>query len=226
VATLASHFNYSSQRGLVLFNEYNDWICVPVYVYILISMQSMNMSLFKFTYWYQCSQWIYVPINWLIDLFLVFNTTFSYIMATSFNGGRSRSTRREPATMGKQLVNFYHLRLRVECTLFCNLQSWVRTHAVLVIGLYELLGIQLHNSLSHPGPVVLIEVYIWIPLQSMNMCRYSSVYTDTNAVHEYVSLFKFIYWYQCSPWICDYSSLYTDTNAVHEYVSLFKFIYR
>jgi hypothetical protein len=32
------------------------------------------------------------------------------------------------------------LTLRVECTLFCNLQSWVRTHAVLVIGLYELLG--------------------------------------------------------------------------------------
>jgi hypothetical protein len=31
----------------------------------------------------------------------------------------------------------YHLR--VECTLFCNLQSWARTHAVLVIGLYELL---------------------------------------------------------------------------------------
>ena len=34
----------------------------------------------------------------------------------------------------------YRLRLLVECTLFCNLQSWVRTHAVLVIGLYELLG--------------------------------------------------------------------------------------
>jgi len=33
----------------------------------------------------------------------------------------------------------YHLRLRVECTLFCNLQSWARTHAILVIGLYELL---------------------------------------------------------------------------------------
>jgi hypothetical protein len=29
--------------------------------------------------------------------------TFSYIMATSFSGGRSR---REPPTMGKQLVNF------------------------------------------------------------------------------------------------------------------------
>jgi hypothetical protein len=28
------------------------------------------------------------------------------IMATSFSGGRSRSTQREPPTMGKQLVNF------------------------------------------------------------------------------------------------------------------------
>ena len=33
--------------------------------------------------------------------------------------------------MGKQLVNFYHLRLRVEFTLFCNLQIWARTHAVI-----------------------------------------------------------------------------------------------
>jgi hypothetical protein len=33
----------------------------------------------------------------------------------------------------------YHLRLRVECTLFCNLQNRARTHAVLVIGLYKLL---------------------------------------------------------------------------------------
>jgi hypothetical protein len=38
------------------------------------------------------------------DLILwCFNATFSYIMATSFSGGRSR---REPPTMGKQLVNF------------------------------------------------------------------------------------------------------------------------
>jgi hypothetical protein len=70
-------------------------------------------------------------IDWLID----FQQYFSYIMATSFSGGRSRSTRRKPAT-GK----LYYLRLRVECTLFCNLQSRARTHAVLVTGLYELLG--------------------------------------------------------------------------------------
>ena len=74
---------------------------------------------------------------WLIDWFLVFNATLSYIMATSFGGGKCRNTRREPPTMGKQLVNLW---LRVECTLFCNLQSRVRTHAVMVIGLYKLLG--------------------------------------------------------------------------------------
>jgi hypothetical protein len=34
----------------------------------------------------------------------------------------------------------WYLRLRVDCTLFCNLQSRARTYAVLVIGLYELLG--------------------------------------------------------------------------------------
>jgi hypothetical protein len=38
------------------------------------------------------------------------------------------------------ISKLYHLLLRVEYTLFCNLQSRVRTNAVLVIGLYELLG--------------------------------------------------------------------------------------
>ena len=41
---------------------------------------------------------------------------------------------------GNVTGKLYHLRLRVECTLFCNLQSRVRNHAVLLIGLYELLG--------------------------------------------------------------------------------------
>jgi hypothetical protein len=68
--------------------------------------------------------------------FFMFNATFSYIMATSFSAGRSRSTRWEPPTMGKQLVNF----ITCGCTLFCNLQIRVRTYAVLVIGLYEWLA--------------------------------------------------------------------------------------
>ena len=39
-------------------------------------------------------------------------------MATSFSGGRSRSIRREPPTMGKLNGKLYYLRLWVECTLF------------------------------------------------------------------------------------------------------------
>jgi hypothetical protein len=35
-----------------------------------------------------------------------FQQYLSYIMATSFNGGGSRSTLREPPIMGKQLVDF------------------------------------------------------------------------------------------------------------------------
>ena len=46
-----------------------------------------------------------------------------------------RTTDHEEAT-GK----LYYLRLQVEGTVFCNLQSGVRTHVVLVMGLYELLG--------------------------------------------------------------------------------------
>jgi hypothetical protein len=40
---------------------------------------------------------------------------------------------------GQGTGKLYHLRLLVESSLFCNLQSRARTHAVLVIGLYELL---------------------------------------------------------------------------------------
>jgi hypothetical protein len=40
---------------------------------------------------------------------------------------------------GQATGNLYHLLLWVESTLLCNLQSRARTHAVLVIGLYELL---------------------------------------------------------------------------------------
>jgi hypothetical protein len=64
-------------------------------------------------------------------LILVLNATFSYIMATSYSGGRSCSTRREPPTMGKQLANFIMSRVH----LFCKLQSWAQTHAALVMWL-------------------------------------------------------------------------------------------
>jgi len=45
-------------------------------------------------------------IWYLTPLSAIFQLYHGYIMATSFSRGRSRSTRREPPTMGKQLINF------------------------------------------------------------------------------------------------------------------------
>ena len=53
-----------------------------------------------------CCQILVYHLKRLKSRFLVLNATFSYIMATSFSGGRRRSTMREPTTMCKQLVNF------------------------------------------------------------------------------------------------------------------------
>jgi hypothetical protein len=60
-------------------------------------------------------------------------------MATSFSGGGSWNTRKEPPTMGKQLPTL-SLAAASRMHPFCNLQNRARTHAVLVIGFYELLG--------------------------------------------------------------------------------------
>jgi hypothetical protein len=46
------------------------------------------------------------------------------------------------------------LWLRVECTLFGNLQSRARTNTVLVIGLYELLGNPTTYLIEPPGPLM------------------------------------------------------------------------
>jgi hypothetical protein len=70
----------------------------------------------------------------------VFNATFSYIMATSFSGGRSWSPPREPLTMGKQLVNFITCGCELSAPFFVIYKAGRKTNAVLVIGLYELLG--------------------------------------------------------------------------------------
>jgi hypothetical protein len=75
-------------------------------------------------------------------IFWVFNTTFSYISAISWWPvlvvERSRSTWRT-THHGQVTGKLYHLWLRVECILFCKLQSRARTHTILVIDLYELL---------------------------------------------------------------------------------------
>ena len=62
---------------------------------------------------------IYLPTDliWFFDfgVWRHFQQYFNYIMETSFSSGRSRSTRREPRTIGKQMIN--HMRMQVECSL-------------------------------------------------------------------------------------------------------------
>jgi hypothetical protein len=70
----------------------------------------------------------------------VFNVTFSNISAISWQPVLVVEEVR--VTGEKATGKLYDLRMQVECTLFCNLQSRVQTHAVLAIGLYELLGNQ------------------------------------------------------------------------------------
>jgi hypothetical protein len=92
--------------------------------------------------------------------FLVFNTTFSNISAISWRPVLVVEKPEYPertTNHGQATGKHYHLRLRVECTLFCNLQSWVWTHAVLVIGLYELLGNPTTKLIQPPGPLTIKE---------------------------------------------------------------------
>ena len=71
-------------------------------------------------------------------------------MATSFSGGRSRSTLREPPTMGKQLVSF------ITCGCESSALFFVIYKAVLVIGLYELLGNPTTQLIEPPGALCVI----------------------------------------------------------------------
>jgi hypothetical protein len=75
--------------------------------------------------------YITFPVFLMIDWFLVSNTTFSNIMATSRSVGRSRCTRRT-TDHGQATGKLYYLWLRVECTVFCVIQSQARTHTVFV----------------------------------------------------------------------------------------------
>ena len=90
----------------------------------------------------------------LID-FIVFNATFSNISAISWRPVlvvEEAGVTGENTDHGQATGKLYHLRLRVECTLFCNLPSQVQTHAILVIGLYDLLGNPTTYLIKAPGP--------------------------------------------------------------------------
>ena len=75
--------------------------------------------------------------------FIVLNATFSNISAISW---RPVLVVEEDGVPGES-----HLWLPVECTLFFNLQSRARTHSILVISLYELLGNPTTQLIAPPG---------------------------------------------------------------------------
>ena len=85
----------------------------------------------------------------------MFNATSSNISAISWRPVLVVEEAGVPGEDHRQATGkLYHLRLQVECTLFCNLQSRSRTHVVLVIGLYELLGNPTTYLIEPPGPLL------------------------------------------------------------------------
>ena len=78
----------------------------------------------------------------LIDLLCLtpLSTIFQLYHGDQFSWWKKPEYPERTNDHGQATGKFDHLRLRVECTLFCNLQSRARTQAVFVIGLYELLG--------------------------------------------------------------------------------------
>ena len=85
----------------------------------------------------------------------MFSATFSNISAISWRPVLvvTEAEYAERTTdHGQGTGKLYHLQLRVDCILFCNLQSRARSHVVLVIGLYELLGNPTIQLIEAPGP--------------------------------------------------------------------------
>jgi len=60
----------------------------------------------------------------------VFNATFSNISAISWRPVLMVEEAGVPGENHQPTGKLYHLQLRIECTLFCNLQSRARTHTV------------------------------------------------------------------------------------------------
>ena len=90
-------------------------------------------------------------------------------MATSFSGERRRSTQWEPPTMGIQLVSFITCGCESSASFFCNLQSRARTHALLVICLYELLGNPTTLFIEPPGS------FQWFEVKSYQCMNYTHI---------------------------------------------------
>ena len=95
-------------------------------------------------------------------------------MATSFSGGRSRSTRREPPTMGQATGKLDHLRLRFECTLFCNLHYVCdKVCQWLTAGRWFSLWILLFPSTNKTDRHDITEILLKVTLNTLNHWVYN-----------------------------------------------------
>jgi hypothetical protein len=112
------------------------------------------------------------------DWFIVFNATFSYIMATRFSGGRNRSTWREPPTMGKQLVNF----------ITCGHES-----SSLFFVIYKA-DVSDPTCISWIFNDIIIQLYIIVYNHTPYRCNYHYKQLMQKIMHRSYSTF---YWYLC-----------------------------
>jgi hypothetical protein len=78
-------------------------------------------------------------------------------MATSFSGERRRSTQRERPTMGKQLVNFTTCCCESSAPFFVIYQAGCEPTPYWWYACMSCYVMQLPNSLSHPGPLIIDE---------------------------------------------------------------------
>ena len=116
-----------------------------------------------------CVSQSYKDLIW----FLVFNANFSYFMVNSFSGGRSRSTQREPPTMGKQLVNFITCGCESSAPFFVIYKARCEPMPYWWKACMSSKVIQLPNSLSHPGPSYKEVIHIFGLNQVWRFCKFS-----------------------------------------------------
>jgi hypothetical protein len=91
---------------------------------------------FQLSYWFQTRRFLCeFPIGYYVKL----SSAVGAILVERSN--RQTHFWKRTIDHGQATGKHYHLRLRVECTVYCNLQSGARTHAILVIVLYVIIKI-------------------------------------------------------------------------------------
>jgi hypothetical protein len=96
----------------------------------------LSMSVYA---WVQLNN-VWTLIDWFFLCLTPLSAIFQLYHGDQFKWWKKPKYPERTNDHGQATGKLYFVRLRVECNLFCNLQSRARTHAVLVIGLYELLG--------------------------------------------------------------------------------------